>query len=108
MTTFRGAPHVRHLRGDHQPTEGGARWFSHTNASLALAVDRRIKPAAQAGARPMTSFQYLLELQRDWARSVTYDATIGLVKTFGGAYGLGVIYAKSMLGVRASEAGEAP
>lgn len=26
----------------------------------------------QAGARPMTSLQYLLELQRDWARSETY------------------------------------
>jgi len=29
----------------------------------------------QAGAQPMTSLQYLLELQRDWARSETYDIT---------------------------------
>ena len=27
----------------------------------------------QAGAQPMTSLQYLLELQRDWARSDLYD-----------------------------------
>jgi hypothetical protein len=27
----------------------------------------------QAGAVPMTSVQYLLELQRDWARGETYD-----------------------------------
>ena len=65
------------------------------------AMDRMV----QAGARPMTSVQYLLELQRDWARAETYDATTGLAKTFGGAYGLGIIYAKTMLGEHASEAG---
>ncbi|MGB6859456.1 MAG: hydrolase, partial [Pseudolabrys sp.] len=59
----------------------------------------------QAGVRPMTSLQYLLELQRDWARSETYDAVTGLAKVHGGAYGLGVIYAKTMLGAHASEAG---
>jgi hypothetical protein len=48
-----------------------------------------------------TSVQYLLELQRDWARTETYGAT-GLAKTFGGAYCLGVIYAKTMLGPHAS------
>jgi hypothetical protein len=53
----------------------------------------------------MTALQYLLELQRDWARSATYEATTGLAKTFGGAYGLGIIYAKAMLGEHASEAG---
>jgi hypothetical protein len=61
----------------------------------------------QAGTRPMTSVQYLLELQRDWARSETYEATTGLAKTFGGAYGLGLIYANTMLGPHASEAGKA-
>jgi nicotinamidase-related amidase len=65
------------------------------------AVDRMV----QAGARPMTSLQYLLELQRDWARGATYEATTGVAKLFGGAYGLGIIYAKAMLGVHAGEAG---
>jgi nicotinamidase-related amidase len=61
------------------------------------AHERAIERVIQAGARPMTSLQYLLELQRDWARTETYDATTGLAKKFGGAYGLGVIYAKAMI-----------
>ena len=40
------------------------------------AMDRMI----QAGARPMTALQYLLELQRDWARSETYDLTTGIAQ----------------------------
>jgi nicotinamidase-related amidase len=71
------------------------------------AHERAIERTVQAGARPMTSVQYLLELQRDWARTETYDATTDLAKTFGGAYGLGIIYAKTMLGPHASEAGKA-
>jgi hypothetical protein len=55
----------------------------------------------------MTSLQYLLELQRDWARSETYNAVTGLAATYGGAYGLGIIYAKTMLGPHANEAGKA-
>jgi len=65
--------------------------------------ERAIERMVQAGARPMTSVQYLLELQRDWARADTYDATTGLAKTFGGAYGLGITYAKTMLGAHARE-----
>ena len=38
------------------------------------AHERAVERIMQAGARPMTSLQYLLELQRDWARSETYDA----------------------------------
>jgi nicotinamidase-related amidase len=68
---------------------------------------RAMERIVQAGARPMTSLQYLLELQRDWARSETYDATTSVASTFGGAYGLGIIYAKTMLGPHASEAGKA-
>jgi nicotinamidase-related amidase len=67
------------------------------------AHERAIERVVQAGACPMTSLQYLLELQRDWARSETYEATTGLARTFGGAYGLGIIYAKTMLGPHASE-----
>jgi nicotinamidase-related amidase len=64
----------------------------------AEAHERAIERVVQAGARPMTSLQYLLELQRDWARSETYGATTGVARTFGGAYGLGIIYAGAMLG----------
>ena len=62
------------------------------------AHERAMDRMVQAGARPMTSVQYLLELQRDWARAETYEATTGLAKTFGGAYGLGIIYATTMFG----------
>ncbi|TWD48958.1 nicotinamidase-related amidase [Agrobacterium vitis] len=58
------------------------------------AMDRMV----QAGAQPMTSVQYLLELQRDWARSETYDMTTGIAKKFAGSYGIGITYAKSMFG----------
>jgi nicotinamidase-related amidase len=71
------------------------------------AHQRAIERMVQAGARPMTALQYLLELQRDWARAETYAATTGLARTFGGAYGLGLIYATTMLGSHASEAGGA-
>ena len=69
------------------------------------AHERAMERMIQAGARPMTSLQYLLELQRDWARSETYDLTTGIAKKYGGAYGLGIIYAKTMFG--ASEGGHA-
>ncbi|MFB9972251.1 hypothetical protein ACFFMP_20780 [Pseudoroseomonas cervicalis] len=46
----------------------------------------------------MTALQYLLELQRDWARGETYELTTGIAKKFGGGYGLGIIYAKTMFG----------
>ena len=60
------------------------------------AMDRMV----QQGARPMTSLQYLLELQRDWARTDTYELTTGIAKRHGGGYGLGIIYAKSMFGAQ--------
>lgn len=62
------------------------------------AHERAMDRMVQAGAQPMTSLQYLLELQRDWARTETYDMTTGIAKKFGGAYGLGIIYAKTMFG----------
>ncbi|HET7062947.1 MAG TPA: hydrolase [Rudaea sp.] len=62
------------------------------------AHERAVERMVQAGTRPMTSLQYLLELQRDWARTATYDHTIGTAKQHGGGYGLGVIYAKTMFG----------
>ena len=60
------------------------------------AHERAIQRMVQAGAQPMTSLQYLLELQRDWARTDSYDMTTGIARKFGGAYGLGITYAKSM------------
>jgi len=73
----------------------------------AEAHDRAVERMVQAGAHPMTSVQYLLELQRDWARVNTYDAVMDVAKRFGGSYGIGITYAKTMLGEHASEAGPA-
>lgn len=67
------------------------------------AHNRAMDRIVQAGAQPMTSLQYLLELQRDWARTETYDSTTGIAKKWGGAYGIGINYAKTMFG--ASEGG---
>lgn len=60
------------------------------------AHDRAMDRMVQAGARPMTSLQYLLELQRDWARGDTYELTTGIARRWGGAYGLGITYARTM------------
>jgi nicotinamidase-related amidase len=58
------------------------------------AVDRMVA----AGAQPITSVQYLLELQRDWTRAETYELTLDISRQYGGAYGLGVMYARAMVG----------
>ncbi len=60
------------------------------------AHNRAIERIVQAGGQPITALQYLLEMQRDWARTDTYEMTTGIAKRFGGAYGLGIIYAKTM------------
>ena len=52
---------------------------------------------AQVGVVPVTWQQVLLEWQRDWARKVTYDATLAIVREHGGAYGMGVDYAHTMV-----------
>jgi len=62
------------------------------------AHERAMERMVQLGTRPMTSLQYLLELQRDWARGGTYDQTVKTSIEHGGAYGLGLIYAKAMFG----------
>jgi hypothetical protein len=51
----------------------------------------------QAGAVPMTWIQTMLELQRDWSRLETYDQVMNIVKEHGGAYGVGVEYAYTMV-----------
>ena len=61
------------------------------------AHEMAIQRMVQLGVKPITSIQYLLELQRDWARSETYKAVTDLVKKYGGAYGVGIQYAHDML-----------
>jgi nicotinamidase-related amidase len=62
-----------------------------------LAHDNAMKRVVQAGAKPATSLQVMLEWQRDWAETDTYDAVMDIVKTHYGAYGAGVEYAYTMV-----------
>lgn len=62
------------------------------------AHNRAMDRLVQAGVHPLSSLTYMLELQRDWARTETYAMTTGIAKKFGGAYGLGITYAKTMFG----------
>jgi len=61
------------------------------------AHERAIQRMVHAGVKPITSVQYLLELQRDWARTETYVAVTDLMKKYGAGYGLGIQYAHKMV-----------
>jgi nicotinamidase-related amidase len=63
----------------------------------AEAHERAMQRMIHAGVRPITSVQYLLELQRDWARQETYVAVTDLMKKYGGSYGIGIQYAHHMV-----------
>src|ERR1700757_1265989 len=62
-----------------------------------LAHENAMKRVVQAGAKPVTSLQVMLEWQRDWAHKETYDAVMDIVKNHYGAYGMGVEYAYTMV-----------
>ncbi len=91
--------------------EDGYEVYIITDASGGLsqeAHDMAIQRAVRAGAIPITSLQYMLEIHRDWARSDTYNEIVRISKKFGGSYGLGIDYIKTMskwlTGKEASEA----
>lgn len=60
------------------------------------AHDMAVQLMVQASAKPITWVQYLLELQRDWARGETYAAVMGIAQEHAGGYGLGILYASTM------------
>ncbi|MDR1736502.1 MAG: hydrolase [Oscillospiraceae bacterium] len=61
------------------------------------AHDMAVTRMVQAGVKPVTWMQVMLEWQRDWNNKDTYNGVMEIVKEHGGAYGLGVEYADSML-----------
>ncbi|TDD44996.1 hydrolase [Nonomuraea terrae] len=71
------------------PTDacGGVSLEAHENA-----VQRMI----QHGVAPLTWLTTVLEWQRDWARTQTYEAITAVIKEHAGAYGLGLAYAHAM------------
>jgi len=56
-----------------------------------------ISRMVQAGATRLTTLAAVLEWQRDWANREHYANLMGLVKQHGGAYGVGVEYAYTLV-----------
>jgi nicotinamidase-related amidase len=67
------------------------------------AHNRAMDRAVQAGAVPITSLQYVFELQQDWARSKTYEGVMDILRAHT-PYGIQVRFSKWALGGHASEA----
>jgi nicotinamidase-related amidase len=68
------------------------------------AHERSMERMNQAGAVPITSLQYVFELQQDWARSETYEGVMDILREHT-PYGIQVRFSKWALGEHASEAG---
>jgi nicotinamidase-related amidase len=72
----------------------------------AEAHERAMQRMVQAGAVPITSLQFVFELQQDWARGETYDGVMEILTSLT-PYGIQVRFSKWALGEHASEAGPA-
>lgn len=68
------------------------------------AHNRAMDRLTQAGAIPITSLQFVFELQQDWARTATYGGIMEILKAHS-PYGIQVRFSKWALGEHASEAG---
>ena len=64
------------------------------------AHDMAVMRMVQSGAVPLTWQQVMLEWQRDWNRTETYEAVTGIAREHSGAYGVGIDYAYSMFGAK--------
>ncbi len=70
------------------------------------AHERAVQRMVQAGAVPMTTLQFIFELQQDWARGETYEGVMDILRALT-PYGIQVRFSKWALGEHASEAGPA-
>jgi nicotinamidase-related amidase len=61
------------------------------------AHERAVQRFVQAGAVPVTSLQFLFELQQDWARSETYEGCMKILNAHS-PYGIEVRFVKEFLG----------
>jgi nicotinamidase-related amidase len=61
------------------------------------AHERAVQRIVQAGAVPVTSLQFLFELQQDWARAETYNGVMEILKAHS-PYGIEVRFVKEFLG----------
>ena len=63
----------------------------------AAAHEASLSRMTQAGAVRMTTVPTVLEFQRDWARKDHYSDLMSLFREHGGAYGIGIEYAYTMV-----------
>jgi nicotinamidase-related amidase len=63
----------------------------------AAAHEAALSRMTQAGAVRMTSVATVLEFQRDWAKREHYNALMDIFREHGGAYGVGIEYAYTMV-----------
>jgi nicotinamidase-related amidase len=70
---------------------GGASREAHD-----MAVERMV----QAGAHPITTWTYVSELQRDWARAATAERVTKLFAQRGGAFGQGLLWEWDLLNLK--------
>ena len=61
------------------------------------AHERAVERLVQAGAVPITSLQFLFELQQDWGRGETYEGAMEIMKAHS-PYGIEVRFVKEFLG----------
>lgn len=66
-------------------------------ATSPAAHEAALSRMVQAGATRVTAIPALLEFQRDWKDHTHYDALMDVLKQQGGAYGVGVEYAYTMV-----------
>jgi nicotinamidase-related amidase len=70
---------------------GGATKEAHQ-----MAVNRM----TQAGGRPLTTWSYISELQRDWGRQETAPAVVKLFEKYGGGFGQGLRWEEQLLSLK--------
>ena len=61
------------------------------------AHDAALSRMTQAGAVRMTTVATVLEFQRDWVNKEHYNELMGIFREYGGAYGIGIEYAYTMV-----------
>lgn len=82
-------------------TEQGYQVYVPTDACGGVSIaahENAISRMTQQGIVPTTWLTTMLEWQRDWGRTDTYEAVMSVVTRHAGAYGLGVTYARAMMG----------
>jgi nicotinamidase-related amidase len=71
------------------------------------AHDMAVQRMIQAGASPTTTWSYVSELQRDWARKAAAGDVTRLFEAHGGGFGQGLRWKWQLLGLKKAHAEKA-